>query len=174
MQNQDFTVVQDYITGLKALLYMNGNVGGERREYQEQRKPTPALVKDTVDLSDDYELIVEAAADQSGNGGPKFGPYLQNQRRAQAVEAATDILSTMNGIVMEKTISKKPVLAPEGDHTTTKKTITKMTPVESIVGCALKGVGAYKLLDRQAQVVALVNEVSSYSFQVTQLQKIND
>lgn len=163
MQNQDFTVVQDYITGLKALLYMNGNGGGERRE---QRMPTPALVKDTIDLSDDYDLVVEAAADQGGNGGPKFGPYLQNQRRAQAVGAATEILCTMNGKMVPKgTVTAETAPVTEvGRATANTVQTTELTPVESVVGCALKGVGAYKLLDKKAQVVALVNEVSTSSY----------
>lgn len=157
MQNQDFTVVQDYITGLKALLYMNGKGSVEQ---QEQRKPTPALVKDMIDMSDDYDLVVESTANQGENGGPKFGPYLQKQRRSQAIEAATEMISTMKGTVTKEIVSKEMVPEPEDRHTGTKTTTTKMTPIESIVGCALKGVGPYKLLDNKAQVVALVNEVS--------------
>lgn len=158
VQNQDFTVVQDYITGLKALLYMNGG-GGKRRPTQ--RRPTVALVKDTIDMSDDYDLVsssAAAAADRGGDGKPKFGPYLRSKRCAEASEAAAGMVSAMQG-----TGPGRAVEAPEVVRDTVTPDVNdcaQATPVERAVGCALKAVGAYKSLDNRAQVVALVNEVS--------------
>ncbi|XP_022182624.1 dihydropyrimidine dehydrogenase [NADP(+)] [Myzus persicae] len=158
VQNQDFTVVQDYITGLKALLYMNGGGGGERR------RPTAALVKDSIDLSDDYDVVSTAAAvaDKSG-GKPMFGPYLRNRRCEQASFAAADMVDTIQG-TKSNGVDRKPELA--GTVPAPKETddglvpAAASTPVELVVGRALKAVGAYKSLDRRAQVVALVNEDS--------------
>lgn len=156
IQNQDFTVVQDYITGLKALLYMNAGGGTQRGT---QRRPTAALVKDTIDLSDDYDTVASSAvADRSGNGKPKFGPYLRSRRCSEASEAAAEMVSAMQG-----TKPGKAVAAPEAVPETVAQEISgcaEVTPVERAVGCALKAVGAYKSLDNRAQVVALVNEVS--------------
>lgn len=157
-------MVQDYITGLKALLYMNGGGGGSKRQPA-QRHPTAALVKDTIDLSDDYDLVVSsaaAAADRAGNGKPKFGPYLRNRRRSEAFEAASEMVSAMRGTGPDIAAATPEVVretvAPEtGGH-------AEASPVERAVGCALKTVGAYKSLDNRAQVVALVNEVSTSCF----------
>lgn len=43
VQNQDFTVVDDYITGLKALLYLKGT--NELKDWDGQSPPTPVHQK---------------------------------------------------------------------------------------------------------------------------------
>lgn len=159
VQNQDFTIVQDYITGLKALLYMNGrDVDGVVTERPEGCRPSPALVKDTLDLSDDYDVI--ASADR-GDGAQTFGPYLREMRHAQATEAA----ARMFGVTKE---SKELKDSKGSVSVSTEKgrgvggVPQTATPVERAVGRLLKNVGAYKSLDRRAQVVALVNEVGLF------------
>lgn len=167
VQNQDFTIVQDYITGLKALLYMNG-ISGEERQV-EPRRPTAALVKDSIDLSDDYDIVLTTAAvaDKSG-GKPMFGPYLRNRRCEQASVAAASMVDTIQGNKSNGAERKPARTVPALKVTNDGLVPTAVsTPVESVVGRALKAVGAYKSLDRRAQVVALVNEVSTYLFQVT-------
>lgn len=167
VQNQDFTVVQDYITGLKALLYMNGRGDGEP---QDRRRPrdTAALVKDTIDLSDDYDLVSSAVLPKyNGNGGvagPKFGPYLRDRRRAKAAGMAAEMLDTTTGTTRTPTVdvtvaNDVPVPVGGDDKKGTTEKISTTTPIERVVGCGLKAVGAYKSLDPRAQVVALVNEV---------------
>jgi dihydropyrimidine dehydrogenase (NADP+) len=160
VQNQDFTIVQDYITGLKALLYMNGG-GGEERQV-ERRRPTPALVKDSIDLSDDYDIVSTAAAvaDKSG-GKPMFGPYLRNRRCEQATGAAAEMVDTIQGTKSNGADRKPARTVPTLKVTDDESVLaTVSTPVEQVVGRSLKAVGAYKSLDRRAQVVALVNEDS--------------
>lgn len=166
VQNQDFTVVQDYITGLKALLYMNGMGGDKRRE--KQSRPTPALVKDSIDLSDDYDIVSTTAsmADQKGSK-PMFGPYLRNKRREQASSAATDMANTIQGTKTNR-VGQTPKLVvtdPELEESIDDLVpVSAKTPVEMVVGRSLKAVGTYKALDNRAQVVALVNEVSCVCF----------
>lgn len=168
VQNQDFTVVQDYITGLKALLYMNGMGGDKGRE--KQSRPTPALVKDSIDLSDDYDIVSTTAsiADQKGNK-PMFGPYLRNKRREQASGAAADMANTIQG-TKTNGVGQTPELVitvPEPEPEETNDDLVPApveTPVEMVVGRSLKAVGTYKSLDNRAQVVALVNEVSCVCF----------
>lgn len=154
IQNQDFTVVQDYITGLKALLYMNSS-----DRVQERKRPTAALVKDSLDLSDDYDDIVSSTVTDKGDGGPLFGPYLRDRRRAHAVGAATEILNTIQGenVAKSELVAKKTPTSRGNENDPTA--VVTMSPVERAVGSGLKAVGAYKSLDRRAQVVALVNEV---------------
>ncbi|XP_026816889.1 dihydropyrimidine dehydrogenase [NADP(+)] [Rhopalosiphum maidis] len=162
VQNQDFTVVQDYITGLKALLYTNGGGGDKRRE--KRIHPTPALVKDSIDLSDDYDIVstTAAVADQSG-GKSMFGPYLRSRRCEQASGAAADMVSSIQG-TKSNGVDQTPeqmVTVPASEETNEDLvSVPVATPVELVVGRALKAVGAYKSLDRRAQVVALVNEDS--------------
>lgn len=170
IQNQDFTVVQDYITGLKALLYMNG-----RERPAERRRPTVgmALVKEMVDLSDDYELVSSAATSEPPSSDePKFGSYLRDRRCNQAIRVASQMTETIGKTelrvqrAMDDTTTKpKEVLISETNRDylveETSTSGVMETPVERVVGRSLKSVGAYKALDKNAQVVALINEVST-------------
>lgn len=61
IQNQDYTIVQDYITGLKCHLYMQANKEKyEGWDYQSPPKYIPSV---------------------PGKGLPKFGPYLKERRK---------------------------------------------------------------------------------------------
>jgi len=139
---------------------MNG-VGGEKRQVGRHR-PTAALVKDSIDLSDDYDIFsTTAAMADKRDGLPMFGPYLRKKRHEQACSAAADI--TIKSGIKLNIPKQKP--EPAGTVPAPKETDNGLvpavsTPVELVVGRALKTVGAYKSLDRRAQVVALVNEVS--------------
>lgn len=142
---------------------MNGSSGEEQQV--EPRRPTAALVKDSINLSDDYDIILTTAAmaDKSG-GKPMFGPYLRNRRYEQASGAAASMIDTIQGNKSNEAERKPARTVPALKVTNDALIPTAVsTPVESVVGRALKAVGAYKSLDRRAQVVALVNEVSIYS-----------
>eukprot|EP01113_Clastostelium_recurvatum_P006868 TRINITY_DN1314_c0_g1_i2.p1 TRINITY_DN1314_c0_g1~~TRINITY_DN1314_c0_g1_i2.p1 ORF type:complete len:1053 (-),score=261.29 TRINITY_DN1314_c0_g1_i2:46-3162(-) len=73
VQNQDFTVIQDYITGLKAYLYLQGRADLKGWDGQSPPTTVPAIYKD-------LKL-------------PKFGPF-QQQRNKIKIEAnlASDLL----------------------------------------------------------------------------------
>lgn len=55
IQNQDFTVIQDYISGFKALLYLKNNPPSETLQWDGQSPPTTKLQKGkaVVHLTDD-------------------------------------------------------------------------------------------------------------------------
>lgn len=139
---------------------MNG-VGGDERQGGRHR-PTTALVKDSIDLSDDYDIFsTTAAMADKRDGLPMFGPYLKKKRREQAGSAAADII--IRSLIKSNIPKQNPepagtVSAPKEANNGVVPAVS--TPVELVVGRALKTVGAYKSLDRRAQVVALVNEVS--------------
>jgi len=142
-------------------LYTNSR-GAEERQV-EPRRPTAALVKDSIDLSDDYDIVSTTAAVADKNGGkPKFGPYLRNMRCEQASGAAANMVDTIQGNKLNG-VERKPVKTVPAPKVTNDGLVPAAvsTPVEMVVGRALKAVGAYKSLDRRAQVVALVNEVST-------------
>lgn len=146
--------------------------GGKRRE---RRRPTGvALVKDIVDLSDDYELVSSAAtAEQPSSGDPKFGSYLRNRRCNQAIRVASQMNEIIGGTTLrvQTAVDDTMTKSKEVPTSETNKdslieqnpTMLTETPVEQVVGRSLKSVGAYKSLDRSAQVVALINEVSIFS-----------
>lgn len=182
VQNQDFTVVQDYITGLKALLWLQANPpvisastkgrwSGQSppmiplqkgKPLGRQPKPSaavsPVLVKHTIDLSDDLD-------DESPPKGPFFGPYIRDKRRTEAVNAAKEVAVTLDGG------AQKPEPPSTDDINEGKQMYNcegapvaytdQLSPVERIVGRSLLAVGAYNRLDKRAQRVALVNDVST-------------
>lgn len=162
MQNQDFTVVQDYITGLKALLWLQANpppqVGQQGWSGQsppqvplQKGKPAPVLVKHSVDLSDDLEGL-NGNVTATGSQGPYFGPYLRDRRRADVVNAA---------IRLDDNLGPEPKLRAPG--TVNVNGTDALTPVERLVGRSLPSVGPYNDLDKKAQRVALVNDVRNRS-----------
>lgn len=79
VQNQDFTVVNDYITGLKALMYINAHPDFEKWDGQ---SPPPLQLERQV-------------ADKL----PKFGPFEEERRRERAKEIE------QNGIYNDNTLS---------------------------------------------------------------------
>lgn len=83
IQNQDFTVVQDYITGLKAYLYLQTR--SDLQDWDGQ-SPPKGLVPDI------YKLQLD--------GMPKFGPY-ETQRRKM-----------MSETVLQKDILERKVETP--------------------------------------------------------------
>ena len=66
VQNQDYTVVQDYISGLKCLLYMKGMSSlGEMTKWDGQSPPTPV-----------HQLGKEVVTkEEVGQALPNFGDY---------------------------------------------------------------------------------------------------
>uniref|UniRef100_A0A7S1KR95 dihydropyrimidine dehydrogenase (NADP(+)) n=1 Tax=Percolomonas cosmopolitus TaxID=63605 RepID=A0A7S1KR95_9EUKA len=82
VQNQSMAIIEDFITGLKTLLFMNGHP--EYDDWESQLAPEP-----------DRERLV-------GRGLPKFGKYLLERRELQA----KDIME--NGILTKKETFKIP------------------------------------------------------------------
>lgn len=140
---------------------MNGRdqVGGERR------RPTTALVKNMMDLSDDYDLLTADKGGESASvSGPMFGPFLRDRRCAQAAGAAAEMLGTVEGTTLQTMTKTVPVPDGKGcgggaNENDNADCCATKTLVERAVGSSLKSVGAYKSLDRRAQVIALINEV---------------
>ena len=66
IQNQEFTLIEDYVTGLKTHLYMQGR--GEFSEWMGQTPPSNKKAKEQI----------------PGKGLPKFGPYLEQRRKMES------------------------------------------------------------------------------------------
>ncbi|KAE9548824.1 hypothetical protein FO519_007960 [Halicephalobus sp. NKZ332] len=128
VQNQDFTVIQDYCTGLKALLYLKGveslkNWDGQSPPVQKHQLGKPLAVTDT-------HL-------------PNFGKFRdQKQKLVREKLATIDLLD------------KSSVEFATRPANEAKKVFT----VKDVIGEALNEVGSYNELDNKQQKVALIDD----------------
>ncbi|KAK0134539.1 Dihydropyrimidine dehydrogenase [NADP(+)] [Merluccius polli] len=134
IQNQDFTLIEDYCVGLKTLLYLKSLEG--LREWDGQSPPTQKHQKGKPVLKVG-ELV--------GKSLPSFGPYLQEKTNAIAAYKR-ETKNSGSGIVTETTepkvnVPKKPVPA-----------------VKDVIARALNHIGSYQELNNKEQVVALIDE----------------
>ncbi|MGH0150954.1 UNVERIFIED_CONTAM: hypothetical protein FKN15_043760 [Acipenser sinensis] len=134
IQNQDFTLIQDYCTGLKALLYLQSLE--QLQDWDGQSPPTPRHQQGKP---------LPKIADLVGKKLPSFGPYLEERKKILA-EYKLKLKSTNDTIVNEPN---------EGKTYMAKKPIPA---VQDVIARALKHIGAYGLLDNKEQVVALIDE----------------
>jgi len=130
IQNQDFTVVDDYITGLKALLYLSTLEGLE--EWDGQSPPTLRTQKGKP---------VVALQSLIGRDLPNFGPYAKERANLIAEhKKSVDLLA-----------QPLPVNRPPNKQ-------TAMTPkVAEVIGRALDSIGTYSDLDNRQHVIALID-----------------
>ncbi|GFN98592.1 dihydropyrimidine dehydrogenase [NADP(+)]-like [Plakobranchus ocellatus] len=129
VQNQDFTVVEDYITGLKTLLYLRSlgcfaSWDGQSPPVQKHQMGKPVL-----------DNLV-------GKHLPSFGPY---QRQKEAIIAA---LHQKMNILEEKQTPIRPALKPE----------VPVPKIKDLIGLAVHGITSYLELDNTDQVIALIDE----------------
>lgn len=133
VQNQDYTVVQDYISGLKTLLYLKGKSSiGELTSWDGQSPPTPKhqLGKDIISCA------------EIGKDIPNFGSYKQEKILATIAKLADrDLLAD----------SLKP------NNTTTIVPTKNIPTVADVIGRTLPNIGKYGDLDNKQHVVALVD-----------------
>ncbi|KAF5907701.1 dihydropyrimidine dehydrogenase [NADP(+)], partial [Clarias magur] len=133
VQNQDFTVIEDYCTGLKALLYLKSI--DELCDWDGQSPPTVRHQKGKP---------VPTLQELLGKKLPNFGPYLEKRKLALAnyKETRTDLKdNTPPSSGSRINTPKKPVSA-----------------VKDVIARALKHIGAYQELNNQEQVQALIDE----------------
>ncbi|XP_066259662.1 dihydropyrimidine dehydrogenase [NADP(+)] [Euwallacea similis] len=139
VQNQDFTLIDDYITGLKALLYLDARLP----EWDGQSPPT---------IKHQKGKPVYPLYDAVGNKLPHYGLFKQKREEISAdlytkgkFPHSNDTPLHHNGASLG--YSNKGFEA------------TNRTPkIEDIVGRALQYIGPYKKLDNKQQVVALIDD----------------
>ncbi|KAG7177054.1 Dihydropyrimidine dehydrogenase [NADP(+)]-like, partial [Homarus americanus] len=130
VQNQDFTVIEDYILGLKALLYLNSLES--KKDWMGQSPPTPRhqLGKPIVTLS---SVI--------GKGLANFGSYRYEKEK-----------------IVAEYKSQADILEPRPEHRGIETPKYGIPSVQDMVGRALSMVGTYGELDNKQQMVALIDE----------------
>ncbi|XP_038601220.1 dihydropyrimidine dehydrogenase [NADP(+)] [Tachyglossus aculeatus] len=131
VQNQDFTVIEDYCTGLKALLYLKSieelnawDGQSPATERHQKGKPVPHI------------------AELTGKKLPSFGPYLEQRRKIIAENKL-------------KLKEKEETSLPEKKYFVPKKPIPA---VKDVIGKALKYIGTFGDLNKIEHVVALIDE----------------
>uniref|UniRef100_V5GTH2 Dihydropyrimidine dehydrogenase [NADP(+)] n=1 Tax=Anoplophora glabripennis TaxID=217634 RepID=V5GTH2_ANOGL len=144
VQNQDFTLINDYCTGLKALLYLDGRLAG----WEGQSPPS---------FKNQKGKPVIPLYDENGIKLPHFGPY-QKKREAQLSKlykecrVKEELIPHHDGAQIN---FSNGVAAPSQNCGGASKKIPK---VQDIIGRALPRIGAYKELDNSKQVVALIDD----------------
>ncbi|KAL7639399.1 UNVERIFIED_CONTAM: hypothetical protein RMT77_009900 [Armadillidium vulgare] len=129
VQNQDFTVIDDYLMGLKALLYLRSLKSTKDWDGQSPLTPRHQLGKPVVSLED----VVNKKL-------PNFGPYLEEKE---------EILAKIKKSRPEtQSVPKRVVSTPFG----------KVSSVKEVIGLALEQIGSYGELDNVDQKVALIDE----------------
>lgn len=128
VQNQDFTVVQDYIAGLKALLYMRA-----REDLQDWNSMAPPRQ--------------HKIASVTGKHLPRFGPYLEERRKIREAE-----VKARGPMPTEK--ETLPLLT----KTETRPSAGPVPKIGDILGAALPRIGDYGQLNNKEQQVALIDE----------------
>ncbi|KAJ8957488.1 hypothetical protein NQ318_020514 [Aromia moschata] len=136
VQNQDFTLINDYCTGLKAILYLDGKLAG----WEGQSPPTPKHQKGKISVP---------LYDENGKKLPPFGPY-QKKREEQ--------LSKLYKPCKENGGSDGHISNQNNDVDTNNVNGGQIPKVKDIVGRALPRIGAYKKLDNTKQVIALIDD----------------
>ncbi|XP_019632535.1 PREDICTED: dihydropyrimidine dehydrogenase [NADP(+)]-like [Branchiostoma belcheri] len=132
VQNQDFTVVEDYITGLKAMLYLQSlddlaDWDGQSPPTLRHQKGKPVKVTDVI-----------------GKHLPSFGPYMSQREEIIAKHHETsEILAEQN---MPE--PQRPARVPDKPVPT----------VQDVIGRALSTITSYSQLDNKQQTVALIDE----------------
>ena len=133
VQNQDFTVVQDYIMGLKTQLYM---LGREDLAHWERQQPPITTTLQTGTL-------------------PRFGQgerkrWSERQAAAKAKRAAA-AAGKANG-------AAEVPAAPQQTGTSPSTSARKIPTVNDLVGSSLNQITNYNSLPNSEQVVAAVND----------------
>ncbi|KAF7482763.1 hypothetical protein GHT09_005899 [Marmota monax] len=132
IQNQDFTVIEDYCTGLKALLYLSSI-----EELQDWDGQSPATVKHQKGKP------VPRIAELMGKKLPSFGPFLEQRKKIIAENKIRQKEQNAAFSPLERKcfIPKRPI-----------------PTIKEVIGRALQYLGAYGELSITEQVVAMIDE----------------
>lgn len=133
VQNQDFTVVDDYITGLKALMYLKSIES--LKGWDGQSPPTFRHQKGKPIQP------IEGVTDQHL---PHFGPFLKERESKIAQHKHKEDL-------LADEYQPKPQRPPNAPA-------HPVPAIRAIIGAAVDRIGAYNDLDNKQQVVALIDE----------------
>uniref|UniRef100_A0A8C4SYY1 Dihydropyrimidine dehydrogenase [NADP(+)] n=1 Tax=Erpetoichthys calabaricus TaxID=27687 RepID=A0A8C4SYY1_ERPCA len=134
IQNQDFTVIEDYCTGLKALLYLQ--TIKQLQDWDGQSPPTMQHQKGKP---------VPQLKELNEKKLPSFGPYLEERKKIVS-DYKLKIKGNIDNVTAE---------SGDGRPYIPQKSVPS---VKDMIGRALKYIGSYGQLNNKEQVVALIDE----------------
>ncbi|CAL8076236.1 unnamed protein product [Calicophoron daubneyi] len=132
VQNQDYTVIQDYVTGLKANLFLLANP--EFANWDFQSSPTPKHQKGKP-VAPELQGMVPHFGHQQWYIEHKWGEYCEESK------GKTSMNLSNSGLCLER-LSRD----------------AKPLSVQDVIGRALNSIGRHDDLNRKEQVVAVVDE----------------
>uniref|UniRef100_UPI0025AE0F18 dihydropyrimidine dehydrogenase [NADP(+)] isoform X1 n=1 Tax=Doryrhamphus excisus TaxID=161450 RepID=UPI0025AE0F18 len=133
VQNQDFTLIEDYCVGLKTLLYLKSL---DLKDWDGQSPPTERHQKGKP---------IPRLEDLVGQSLPSFGPFLE--KRTEAIAQYKKQLKGAAGANAEEA------------NITRVSTPNKPVPaVKDVIARALRHIGAYQELNNMEQVQAVIDE----------------
>uniref|UniRef100_A0A034VUS9 Dihydropyrimidine dehydrogenase [NADP(+)] n=1 Tax=Bactrocera dorsalis TaxID=27457 RepID=A0A034VUS9_BACDO len=136
VQNQDFTLIEDYATSLKTLLYLRANPPPNCGQlWDGQSPPTPKHQKG--------KPVMHLTGDDNKTLG-FFGPY-KKEREEKLYEQRVK-----NGPLWN--VKSETDVAPANDAP------KPAYRINDVIGGALERIGAYKKLDNTQQKVALIDD----------------
>lgn len=148
VQNQDFTLIEDYITGLKTLLYMQGC--SHLTGWSGQSRPTPVHQKGKLTVT---------------TGMPNYGAYAKdkNQKTVDMKKGSSPNKRSNNNVGVGAQIIEEDYNPEQtaGGQSRSKPLIPptrKIPTVEDVIGRTLPMIGKFNDFDPKTDhVVALVN-----------------
>ena len=161
VQNQDFTVVEDYCTGLRALLYLKAapslhDWDGQSPPIEKHQKGKPLLVKDSVSLtiiSPARRVFIFRNCHSLENSEMRGRRRKWTFCRGQTYSTKREFTSRP-GQTLEWAKSIRSMLV--------RFQLRKATVhLKEVVGGALNRIGPYVTLDNKQQKVAIIDEVSA-------------
>uniref|UniRef100_UPI001939D4E7 dihydropyrimidine dehydrogenase [NADP(+)]-like n=1 Tax=Styela clava TaxID=7725 RepID=UPI001939D4E7 len=129
IQNQDFTLIQDYVNGLKALLYMQSSEEYKSWNGQSPVTPRHQLGKKAYNMSS-----------MVGKDLPHFGPFKKERQTVVAKSKESLDISNTSATPASLNIPMR-----------------KIVSVSDVIGAALPMIGAYNDLNNKEQVVAVID-----------------
>jgi dihydropyrimidine dehydrogenase (NADP+) len=135
VQNQDFSVINDYNSALKAMLYMKSR--DDLQKWKGQSEPTPK-----------HQMGKAQLVDSQGGKLPYFGHFQKQRQSLQAEitapgnEAAVKTMDTVHAIA-----SNRPTPAP----------VHAVPTINQVIGRSLDQIGRWDQLSQSEQVVAVVD-----------------
>lgn len=147
IQNQDFSVIQDYISGLKALLYLKSNPPPNQPQLWDGQSPPT--------FKNQKGKPVASLKNDDGTPLVHFGQY--QQKRDEKMSE----LFKKNGPTWKIDSIDDDVVS---DSKANDNGVKPAPSVKDIIGLSLPYVGPYKRLDNKEQVVALIDDVRKTDF----------
>ena len=135
VQNQDFSVINDYNLALKSLLYMKTRT--DLKEWKGQSEPTPKHQQGKAQL-----------VDTQGGKLPYFGNFQKQRQTMQAAITSTD------GDANVQTMDT--VHAITNNRPTPKPTLPLPT-INQLIGRTLPSIGRWDELSQSEQAVAVID-----------------